>query len=847
MNTEGPRVPQQPLLIGPYHVLETLGEGGMGVVYLAEQREPVRRRVALKVIKAGMDSKAVLRRFEAERQALAMMEHSCIATVLDAGLTSTGQPFFAMEYVKGIPITEYCDLHKLGLPERIALFQKVCSGVQHAHLKGVMHRDIKPSNVLVTLQDGKPMPKIIDFGLAKATNHHLVEATLFTEQGVVIGTPEYMSPEQAGLGGLDVDTRTDVYSLGVLLYELLVGELPFSRQALRDAGMLEMQRVIREQEPTKPSTKITTLGEQANQLAAVRRLATGELQKKLRGDLDWILLKALEKDRTRRYETALELAADLQRHLDFESVLASPPSLAYRLRKFVRRYRAQCAAGAVMLAAVLFTGVMMVWALGVARDRADQVEAMLLAERAASERNRIYADAAKLAEAIANQATLYPAWPEQVPAIRNWLQSYADPLQEELTFLGLALARMEAQARPMTPAESDSHRRAHPRHAEVQHLQWLLDHTAPPESRDTLRREIALLEAEIRDSARPVVDPADRHLYGTLSKLVGDLELFLRDGGLVSSVRDRLRRAETVQARSFDSVQDRWREAIDAIKASDGERASRLYERMSIKAQVGLVPIGMDPESKLWQFVDLDSGTPGKEAPSGDPGRLQPTPDMGVVFVLIPGGTLPVEAGEPATGRNELRLSPFFFSKYEMTQGQWMRLSGGHNPSRHSSVGIMLGDVTCPVENVSWLECEEKLRQSGWALPTELQWEYGCRAGTTSPWWTGSSESSLTGKELIGHSADQRLEVGSLAPNPFGLHDMAGNVWEWCRDGDGNLGSERGGDGLRLRSDDDSTRAVRGGGYGSSAATARSVVRGVYPCTFRFGRLGLRPVRPLDL
>ena len=266
-----------PTQIGPYRILETLGEGGMGTVYLAEQKEPVRRRVALKLIKLGMDSKAVLARFEAERRALSMMEHSCIATVLDAGVSAQGQPYFVMEFVKGIPITDYCDQNKLGLKERIELLQKVCSGVQHAHLKGVMHRDLKSGNVLVTLQAGKPTPKIIDFGLAKAVDHHLVEATLFTEQGVMLGTPEYMSPEQAGLGGLDVDTRTDVYSLGVLLYELLVGELPFSRKALRDAGMLEMQRVIREQEPQKPSTRITTLGDAASALAAARRVDVGEL------------------------------------------------------------------------------------------------------------------------------------------------------------------------------------------------------------------------------------------------------------------------------------------------------------------------------------------------------------------------------------------------------------------------------------------------------------------------------------------------------------------------------------------------------------------------------------------
>ncbi|HEX6813369.1 MAG TPA: protein kinase [Planctomycetota bacterium] len=341
-----------PERIGPWRVLDVIGEGGMGVVYLAEQKDALRRRAAVKVIKLGMDSKRVLARFDAERRALAMMEHSNIATVFDAGLTDSGQPWFAMEYVKGIPITDYCDQNKLTLEERIALFQGVCSGVQHAHMKGVMHRDLKPSNVLVTVQDGRPVPKIIDFGLAKATDHHLIEATLFTEQGQVLGTPEYMSPEQAGLGGLDVDTRTDIYSLGVLLYELLVGALPFARQELLAQGYLEMQRVIREQEPVKPSTRITTLGELATPHAQARRLDAGDLRRKLRGDLDWIVLKALEKDRTRRYDTALELAADLGRHLRDEPVLASPPDLGYRVRKFARRYRGQLVAVGMLLASL---------------------------------------------------------------------------------------------------------------------------------------------------------------------------------------------------------------------------------------------------------------------------------------------------------------------------------------------------------------------------------------------------------------------------------------------------------------------------------------------------------------
>ena len=339
---------------GPYHVIGVLGEGGMGIVYLAEQREPIRRRVALKVLKRGDDRPSFIARFESERQALAMMDHPNIAHVYDAGATADGRPYFVMEYVPGIPITDYCDRNLLGFRERLALFQQVCHAVQHAHRKGIIHRDLKPSNVLVTLLDGKPVPKVIDFGVAKAVNQHLTEKTLFTETGMLIGTPEYMSPEQADLTGLDVDATTDIYSLGVLLYELLVGALPFDLKELRRAGYAEIQRVIREQEPPRPTTRLSGLGQTATEIARCRRSDVRTLIRLLRGDLEWITMKALEKDRTRRYASASDFAADIGRHLASEPVLAGPPSLTYRLRKAVRRNRGKIAAVAAVLAALTF-------------------------------------------------------------------------------------------------------------------------------------------------------------------------------------------------------------------------------------------------------------------------------------------------------------------------------------------------------------------------------------------------------------------------------------------------------------------------------------------------------------
>ncbi len=335
--------------IGPYKILEPIGEGGMGVVYLAEQTEPVRRRVALKVIKLGMDTKQVVARFEAERQALAMMDHPNIAKVLDAGATEDGRPYFAMEHVQGVAITDYCDRHELKTRERLELFSRVCDALQHAHQKGVIHRDLKPSNVLVEVVDDQPVPKVIDFGVAKATAQRLTERTVYTEQGQLIGTPEYMSPEQAEMTGLNIDTRTDIYSLGVLLYELLVGALPFDPQTLRSAGYAEIQRILREVDPPKPSTRLSSLGADSNIMAKRRRTDRSTLLGQLRGDLDWITMKALEKDRTRRYASASEFAADVRRFLNDEPILARPPSVTYQMRKLLARHK-----GPVAFATALF-------------------------------------------------------------------------------------------------------------------------------------------------------------------------------------------------------------------------------------------------------------------------------------------------------------------------------------------------------------------------------------------------------------------------------------------------------------------------------------------------------------
>jgi len=386
-------------VIDRYELLDLIGEGGFGAVYMAEQSEPVRRKVALKIIKLGMDTKQVIARFEAERQALTMMDHPNIAKVLDAGATETGRPYFVMELVKGDPVTEYCDRQNLGTRQRLEIFRQVCHAVQHAHQKGVIHRDLKPSNVLVTVADGQPIPKVIDFGIAKATSRELTDKTFFTEFRQLIGTPEYMSPEQAEVSGVDIDTRSDIYALGVLLYELLTGTTPFDAQRLRSAAFGELQRIIREEDPDKPSTRVRSLlvasgssryepqaqapaqssprqepiarapGSSAFSAPALRsplpdpssaiiiakhrRTDPQSLFRHLRGDLDWIVMKCLEKDRTRRYETANGVASDIQRHLENQPVEAGPPTAAYRVRKFVRRNRVMVTAATMVVAALL--------------------------------------------------------------------------------------------------------------------------------------------------------------------------------------------------------------------------------------------------------------------------------------------------------------------------------------------------------------------------------------------------------------------------------------------------------------------------------------------------------------
>jgi serine/threonine protein kinase/tetratricopeptide (TPR) repeat protein len=429
--------------IGPYKLLQRLGEGGMGVVYLAEQEHPVKRRVALKIIKTGMDSAQVAARFEQERQALAMMDHPNISKVLDAGATDAGRPYFVMELVKGIPITRFCDQEHLTPRERLELFVPVCQALQHAHQKGIIHRDLKPSNVLIALYDGKAVPKVIDFGVAKAAHQKLTERTMFTEVGSIVGTLEYMAPEQTELNNLDIDTRADIYSLGVLLYELLTGSPPFTAKQLRGAAFTEMLRMIREVEPPKPSTRLSS-SDELPVIAANRKLEPRRLTSLVTGELDWIVMKALEKDRARRYETANGLAVDIGRYLADEPVLASPPSAAYRMKKFVRRNKGPVAAAAGLVlalsAGVVGTAVGLVRAEN-ARQIAQTKEQEALEEKAkaleAAERERL----AK--EEVQAQKSEVEAARDREAKERGYAEAIAQFVKDDF----LALTSVEGQTR----------------------------------------------------------------------------------------------------------------------------------------------------------------------------------------------------------------------------------------------------------------------------------------------------------------------------------------------------------------------------------------------------------------
>jgi len=621
---------ERPSRIGCYSILDVLGEGGMGTVYLAEQTEPVRRRVALKLLKLGMDSAAVVARFEQERQALAVMEHDGIAKVHDCGTSERGQPFFVMELVHGVPLAKYCDDERLSLSRRLLLMQKVCEAVQHAHQKGVVHRDLKPSNVLVVAEGEQLDVKIIDFGLAKAIREKFTDAALLTSPGQIVGTLEYMAPEQADPSNPDIDTRADVYSLGVMLYEMVVGSLPFSSQKLRGTGLLELQRLLREVDPERPSARLEELGAGSRAIAAARQCTVGALRMALRDDLDWIVLRAMEKDRERRYESAAALSADVQRFLDDQPLAAGPPSAGYRLRKFVKRHGRQVVAVvAVLVTAIVGAVVATSYAISAMR-LAEEKGRLAMAERRAKEEalqqeRRADANAAQFASkvrefdclagvvlharAVEQEQSLHPPWPSKIAAMEQW-ELATDKLLAKIPEIERTVQDLRARARPRSATAREADRRSHARWAEYERARGLtqklvraqaLAAGAPllvpevPAHFAVMTGQQLLAEADNRVS----LTPADASVHGEegLGLALARLALDRAPGGpasveaqltlawalLANGQFDRaLQAAEdavaSVPEAARDAVRGRWEEVRAAIAGLSTAIASRRAE-----------------------------------------------------------------------------------------------------------------------------------------------------------------------------------------------------------------------------------------------------------------------------
>ncbi|MBK8101346.1 MAG: SUMF1/EgtB/PvdO family nonheme iron enzyme [Planctomycetes bacterium] len=804
--------------IGAFTLRRELGAGGMGQVWLADQEQPVRRLVALKLMHERLGGGHALARFQAERQALAQLSHPGIAQVFEAGTTDDGRPWFAMEFVDGQPLQVFCKERRLAVPARLHLLLQLCDAVQHAHQRGILHRDLKPGNVLVCERTG-PVVKVIDFGLAKALQEPLAGAML-TEAGQVLGTPEYMSPEQALPGPDGVDTRADVYALGTIAYELLCGVLPFDFATLRQQGFLAMQQAIAVGTPLPPSRRLREPGI-AEAITAATGTTVAALERQLRGDLDWIVGKAIARERNERYASVSELAADLRRHLAGRPVMAGPPSTFYHVRKFVRRHR-------VVVAASLLTVLGLLVALVVSLEsRAQAVRSL--------DRFDTLQVALDLERLVARAPTdTWPALPAQLGAMDRWLTEYEAIVAQR--------PRFEAQ-------------------------------------RDDVAAGGVVVDGELQQ-----VSPRDAFLHRQIGLLLAELTRLQTDG-VSTAVASRRAFAASLRQRSVDEQSAAWANASAAIAERYGglhllpqvglwplgpDPTSGLWEFALLQPDERL-PERVDGR---WR-IEADTGVvlvliPGGEVTLGvapTDARLPYAPHDSEYEATAEGGS---------PGRAlRVRLEPYFLAKYELTQAQWGRLFRS-NPSQFSAESSGARGVTPvhPVNTIDWRAAAEAARRLGGCLPSSARWEHAARAHGDAPWWTGYSVTPIEGAENLADESFVRgkgvpqgeggavpfddtwpltAPVDSLRANPFGLHHMLGNVREYTADpyhkyvdarprhGDGAVEPVRAGEVL-----EPSRRDLRGGSFMSTWLAARATLRNAVAVTTAGASSGLRLCREIE-